>query len=63
MRQIDLSPPPQRLNAVSSGTHSGYRVSHDRGAVTVGNEAAVWPSPLTAGAQNRCDDVIGDFPV
>jgi len=58
-----ILPPPQRLNAVSSGAHSGYRVSHDRGAVTVGNEAPVWPSPLTVGAQNRCDDVIGDFPV
>jgi hypothetical protein len=23
----------------------GYRVSHDRGAVTVGNEAPVWTSP------------------
>jgi hypothetical protein len=23
--------------------NGGYRVSHDRGAVTVGNEAPVWP--------------------
>jgi len=26
--------------------HSGYRVPHDRGAVTIGNEAPVW--------QDRC---------
>src|SRR6266487_4242911 len=25
--------------------NGGYHVSHDRGAVTVGNEAPVWPSP------------------
>ena len=25
--------------------NGGYRVSHDRGAVTVGNEAPVWTSP------------------
>jgi hypothetical protein len=35
-------------------------VSHDHGAVTLGNEALVWPF---AAAQNRYDDVIGDFPV
>ena len=28
----------------------GYRVSHDRGAVTVGNEAPVWPSPTPGSA-------------
>jgi hypothetical protein len=28
----------------------GYRVSHDRGAVTVGNEARVWPSPTPGSA-------------
>ncbi len=37
----------------------GYRVSHDRGAVTIGNEAACL---AFAGAQNRHDD-IGYFPV
>jgi hypothetical protein len=30
--------------------HIGYRVSHDRGAVTVGNEAPVWPSPTPGSA-------------
>ena len=35
-------------------------MSHDRGAVTVGNEAPVWVPPA---AQQRYDDVIGDFPV
>jgi hypothetical protein len=34
-------------------------VSHDRGAVTIGNEAACL---AFAGAQNRYDD-IGYFPV
>ena len=43
-----------------SAHKGGCRVSHDREAVTVGNEAPVWPSP---GAQNRYDNVIGDFPV
>jgi hypothetical protein len=32
-----------------SAAPNGYRVSHDRGAVTAGNEAAVWPS-LTPGS-------------
>jgi len=47
---------------------------HDRGAVTVGNEAPVWQdrarrvSPgysrlALADAQQRDDDVIGNFPV
>jgi hypothetical protein len=47
-------------SAYVNSPDGGYRVSHDREAVTVGNEAPVWPSP---GAQNRYDDVIGDFPV
>ena len=45
---------------VDGAPNGGYHVSDDRGAVTVGNEVPVWPSP---GAQNRYDDVIGDFPV
>jgi hypothetical protein len=40
--------------------NGGYRVSHDRGAVTVGNEAPVWP---LADSRQRYDDVIGNFPV
>ncbi len=38
----------------------GCRVSHDRGAVTVGNEGACL---AFAGAQNCYDSAIGDFPV
>ena len=38
--------------------NGGYRVSHDRGAVTLGNEATAF-----ADAQNCHGDVIGDFPV
>jgi hypothetical protein len=40
--------------------NDGYRVSHDRGAVTIGNEAPGWP---LADPRQRYDDVIGDFPV
>jgi len=40
--------------------NGGYRVSRNRGAVTFGNEAAVWPSPTPG---QRYDDVIGDFSV
>ena len=43
-----------------SAHSGGYRVSHDRGAVTVGNEAPVWP---LADSRQRYDDVIGNFPV
>jgi hypothetical protein len=30
--------------------NSGYRVSHDRGDVTVGNETPGWPSPTPSSA-------------
>jgi hypothetical protein len=38
----------------------GYRVSHDRGAVTAGDGAPVWPSPVPGSAATN---VIGNFPV
>jgi hypothetical protein len=47
--------------AVQNG---GYRVSHDRGAVTAGNEAPVWPSPTprtattTSSVTSRSDRAI-----
>jgi hypothetical protein len=53
---------PLQSRCMSSGPRQlgGYRVSHDRRAVTVGNEAAVWPSPTPGSASA---DGIGDFPV
>ena len=45
-----------------SRAEGGCRVSHDRGTVTVGNEARL-SGLARPGAQQRCDDVIGDFPV
>src|SRR6266487_2031873 len=33
----------------------GYRVSHDSGTVTIGNEAAVWPSPTSGSYASSLD--------
>jgi hypothetical protein len=51
---LDHDPPRARtllaLSADIAQRNGGYRVSHDRGAVTVGNEAPVWPSPTPGSA-------------
>ena len=44
---VQISPFGAARTVILAGlpaAHSGYRVSHDCGAITVGNEAPVWPS-------------------
>ena len=50
---------PPMINSTGE-PNGGSRVSQDRGAVTVGDGAAVWPSPVPGSATTN---VIGNFPV
>src|SRR5260370_32843508 len=40
----------RRIPRSRAAHNGGSRVSHDRGAVTVGNETPVWPSPTPGSA-------------